>query len=307
MIILGDIMKLKLLLLLPMLFVQTACASNSAQEYYAAVKASQDAQTMIAAARYQALAQMAQSGEPGAATAATMAIALSQTPTVTPQYIESNALKWAQVLTPTIGTLGLGALNAAVSMNASDNAMEVQMASFATNEAIQLGNQNMVTNLGSSWAGAAAAGGTATVDVALAGFNALNTAGDQTVAVANTGFDTTTTIAGYGFSTVDSVATTGMDNLNEMGQFGMTSVGAVATAGFDSITSTAKWGMEGIYLTGSEGMTHLTNLGTHGIDAVGTVGTTGMNLLGEQSTNYAQIIADLQATINATLNPPATP
>ena len=49
---------------------------------------------------------------------------------------------------------------------------------------------------------------------------------------------------------------------------------------------------------GTAGMTNLTTLGTHGIDAVGTVGTTGMNLLDAQGTNYAAIIADMQATID---------
>ena len=299
-------MKLKLLLLLPLVFVQTACASNqAAQDYYAAVKASQDAQTMIAAARYQALAQMAQSGDPGAATAATMAIALSQTPTITPQYIESGALKWAQVLTPAVTTVGMGALSAWTSVNASDNAKDVQLASFSTNEAIQLGQQNMVSTLGTQWAGAAAAGGQASADIAVAGFNALNVAGGQTVELGVAGLNTADSIATTGFTTVDSVATTGI-----------TTVGAVGVAGFTQIGLTAEDGINATGNVGIAGMNNLVTLGQSGFTALNTMNTThagtlvdlnaawggaladanATNLAGQS--NYAQAIADMQATIN---------
>jgi len=316
--------KLKLLLLLPMVFVHTACASNqAAQDYYAAVKASQDAQTMIAAARYQALAQMAQSGDPGAATAATMAIALSQTPTITPQYIESGALKWAQVLTPAVTTVGMGALSAWTSVNASNNSKDVQLASFQTNEAIQLGQQNMVANLGGQWAGAAAAGGQASAEIALAGFNALNTAGGQTADVAvagfsaNTdiataGFSANTNIAGLGFATADSIATTGFDTVNDVAATGvsgivltaangLTTANNIATTGFDTVndvastgmtnmTTIAQWGMEGMFAINQD-----TNATMAGIIADNNATSLANNTL--TNTNYAQILADMNATI----------
>lgn len=277
------------------LLVVTGCASNQAgRDYYLAMQAAAQENAKASTARYQALSQLAQSGDPGAATAATMAIALSNDPVIAPQYVESSALKWAQVLAAPVATLGLGVVQAGVAKNASDNAAQIQMASFASNEAIQLGQQNMVTGLGSQWANAAVAG----ADVALAGFTALNTAGQQTVdlgiagldtadSIAGAGFDANTTIAGLGFATADSIATTGMEgmatlglagmtNLNEVSQFGMTTIGAVATTG----------------------MTNLTTLGTTGIDGVVTVGTTGMNLLDQQGTNYTAIISDMQTTID---------
>ena len=295
-------MKLKLLLLLPLVFVQTACASNqAAQDYYAAVKASQDAQTMIAAARYQALAQMAQSGDPGAATAATMAIALSQTPTITPQYIESGALKWAQVLTPAVTTVGMGALSAWTSVNASNNSKDVQLASFQTNEAIQLGQQSMVANLGGQWAGAAAAGGQASAEIALAGFNALNTAGGQTADVAvagfgaNTdiataGFSANTNIAGLGFAAADSIATAGMSGIVLTAANGFTTVDSVATTGMTNMTTIAQSGMEGMFNINQD-----TNATMAGIIADNNATSLANNTL--TSTNYAQVLADLNATI----------
>jgi len=321
------------------LLVVTGCASNQAgRDYYLAMQAAAQENAKASTARYQALSQLAQSGDPGAATAATMAIALSNDPVIAPQYVESSALKWAQVLAAPVTTLGLGVVQAGVAKNASDNAAQIQMASFASNEAIQIGQQNMVTGLGSQWANAAVAG----ADVAVAGFTALNTAGQQTVDlgiagldtadsiagagfdantnIATAGFNATTTVAGLGFATADSIATTGMEgmatlglagmtgienvgiagltNLNEVSQYGMTTIGAVATTGMTNMTTISGAGMDGIQAMGTAGMTNLTTLGTTGIDAVGTVGTTGMNLLDQQGTNYSAIIADMQNTID---------
>ena len=98
---------------------------------------------------------------------------------------------------------------------------------------IQLGQQTMISNMGSQWGDVASAGGQATVDV-VSGFGALNTAGDQTVTLGLAGLDTANSIATTGFTTVGNVATTGMNNLNEMGQFGMTTVGAVGMHGMDT-------------------------------------------------------------------------
>lgn len=321
----------------------TGCAGNqAARDYYLAMQAAAQENAKASTARYNALAQLASSGDPGAATAATMAIALSQDQVIQPQYIESSALKWAGVLAAPVTTLGLGVVQAGVAKNASNNAAQVQMASFASNEAIQLGQQNMVSTLGSQWATGANASSQALVDLGVAGFGALNTAGDQTVAlgtaglttagtiatagftanenIATTGFNATTTVAGLGFATADSIATTGMEgmatlglagmtgienvgiagmtNLNEVSQYGMTTIGAVATTGMTNMTTISGAGMDGIQAMGTAGMTNLTTLGTHGIDAVSTVGTTGMNLLDAQGTNYSQIIADMQNTID---------
>lgn len=260
------------------------CASAGA-DYYQAMERAANANAAASAAKYEALAKMANSNDPGAATAAVMAIALTKDTAIVPQYVESNALKWAQVLTPTVGTLGLGFIQAGVAKNASDNAMEVQMASFASNEAIQLGQQGMVTSLGGQWSDAASAGGAAVVELGLAGFNALNTAGDQTVTLGVAGLDT-----------ADSIATTGM-----------TTVGTVATAGFTQIGATAEDGIDATASVGLAGMGHLNEMGQFGMTTVGTTGTTGMTLLGAQGDNYATIIANLQASIDAALNPPASP
>jgi len=328
----------KLGLTLIALLLATGCAGNqAARDYYMAVQSSAQAKAQADTARYAALAKMAGNGGE-ASVAATMAIALTQPSTITPQYVESDALKWAQVLTPGVTTLGLGLVQAGVAKNASNNAAQVQMASFASQEAIQLGQQNMVSNLGQSWATTAAG----SADLAVAGFNALNTAGQQTVDlgiaglttadsiagagftanenIATAGFNATTTVAGLGFATADSIATTGfttvdsvattgmegmatlglagMTGIENMGIAGLTNLNEVSQYGMTTISAVSLAGMNGMENLGTAGMTNLTTLGTHGIDAVGTVGTTGMNLLDAQGTNYAAIIADMQNTID---------
>lgn len=314
-------MRKKLGLALVAVVLVSGCASNkAAQDYYAAVQTAANAKAQTDTARYEALAKMAAAGGE-ASVAATMAIALTQPSTITPQYVESSALKWAQILTPTIGTLGLGIVQAGVAKNASDNAAQVQMASMASNQAIQLGQQDMITNLGGQWASGAAASGQQLVELGVAGFGALNTAGDQTVALGTAGLNTATTIATAGFTANENIAATGfgavetvslagiqgvvdtatvgMDNLNDMGQFGMTTVGAVGLAGMENLTT-----------LGTAGMTNMLNLSLDYNDLLDSMNTTNADTLTttladandtnlQGQTNFAQIIADMQATIDA--------
>lgn len=314
-------MRKKLGLALAALVLVSGCASNkAAQDYYAAVQTAAHAKAQTDTARYEALAKMAAGGGE-ASVAATMAIALTQPSTITPQYIESSSLKWAQILTPTIGTLGLGIVQAGVAKNASNNAAQVQMASMASNQAIQLGQQDMVTNLGGQWASGAAASGQQLVDLGVAGFGALNTAGDQTVALGTAGLNTATTIATAGFTSNENIATTGfgavetvslagiqgvvdtatvgMDNLNDMGQFGMTTVGAVGLAGMDNLTTLGTTGMENMLNLSLDYNDLIDSMNTTNADTLTTTlaDANDTNLSGQ--TNFAQIIADMQATINA--------
>ena len=330
------IMKLsnavKALTALTLVAMLSACGGTQARDdYYQAVAATAQAQAAQTEARYRALATVANSGDPGAATAATMAIALTSSQTVQPQYIESEALSWGKALAMPVATLGGLFIQADVAKNASNNAKDVQLASYASNEAIQLGQQNMVTSLGSQWAEGAGASATALADLGIAGFGALNTAGQQTVDlgvaglntadsiagagftanenIATAGLNATTTVAGLGFATADSIATTGMEGMATLGLAGMTGIENVGIAGLTNLNEVSQYGMttisavslagmNGMENLGTAGMTNLTTLGTTGIDAVSSVGTTGMNLLDAQGTNYSQIIADMQNTID---------
>ena len=258
--------------------VLSACGATQARDdYYQSVAAAAQAQAAQSEARYRALATVANSGDPGAATAATMAIALTATPTITPQYIESEALSWGKTLAMPVATLGGLFIQADVAKNASNNAKDVQLASYASNEAIQLGQQNMVTSLGSQWAEGAGASAAALSDLGVAGFTALNTAGDQTVALGTVGFET-----------VDSVATTGF-----------TTVDSVATSGFDAVTTTSVAGMVGIESVATTGMADLVTMGVAGMDSTLTMGTIGIDGLGAMSVDYNTLLGDINTSNNA--------
>ena len=253
------------------------CASAASTDYYGAMEKAAQAQAIANASKYEALAKLAQSNDPGAAAAAVMAIALTKDTPVIPQYVESSALKWAQVLTPTVGTLGLGLIQAGVSKNASDNATQVQMASFASNQAIQMGQQQMVTDLGGQWSATASAGGAAVVELGLAGFNALNNAGDQTVTMGTAGLTAVTDVATVGFGTVDSVATTGMTGIVD-----------VSTAGMTNLTS-----------LGTTGMTLISDTGIAGMTALNTANTTNAGTISDIMQQYQTTISGLNTTIDS--------
>jgi len=244
------------------------CAGSARQDYYVAMQIAASEKAKVQSARYDALSKMAASGDPGTSAAAVMAIALTEDNSVTPQYVESESLSWARVLANPLATLGLAGIQANVAMNASNNAADVQLASFEANKAIQLGQQSMVTDLGGQWSSAAAAGGTAVAELGVAGFNALNTAGQQNVDIATTGFDT-----------VDNVATTGFGAAQVLGVTGMTSVESMGTVAVDGMN------------TMSADYNNTIN---------GIINTNAATLQGV-STDYVSAIADINNTVNAIL------
>lgn len=272
-----------------MVAFNVGCASASGSDYYEAIRKTAEAQALASEAKYRALAQVAASGDGQAASAAVMAIALSQDKTVTPQYVESTALKWAQVLTPTVGTLGLGLIQAGVSKNASNNASKVQMASMASNEAIQLGQQGMVGDLvgdlSAGWTTTAAAGGAATAEIAIAGFNALNTAGDQTVTLGTQGLTTAENIATVGITQLGATAEDGLNATSAVGLAGMSSIVTIGTTGIDAVETVGIQGMLGIHETNEDWLTYSTT----------------------RDDNVESILADFNATIQQLGTDLATP
>ena len=289
----------------------SACGANQARDdYYKSVAATAQAQAAQVEARYRALATVANSGDPGAATAATMAIALTSTQTVSPAYIESEALSWGKVLAMPVATLGGLFIQADVAKTASNNSKDVQLASYASNEAIQLGQQNMVTGLGAQWAEGAGASAVAISELGVAGFEALNTAGDQTVTTAIAGISGMENVASLGFETVDSVATTGFETVDSVATTGFGAATTLGVAGMVGIESVATTGMSDLVTMGVAGMDSTLSMGTIGIDGLGAmsidyntllgdINTNNNSLVGEISTDYQAVISELNAIIDS--------
>ena len=82
-----------------------ACASTSTTEYYEAMERAALAQAKVQEARYNALSRIAGEGNE-AATAAVMALAMTNQTPIIPQAQKSTALQWAQVLSGPVSSLG---------------------------------------------------------------------------------------------------------------------------------------------------------------------------------------------------------
>lgn len=117
------------------LAVLTGCASTN-KDYVALLTAQQAVAVQnaeAAKARYQAMAQIASSGDAASRTAAVMAMAMVQIPHVQlPAPPENEAYKWASILLPAISNLGTGYFGYRLGTTQSDNAAATTIAGYNT-------------------------------------------------------------------------------------------------------------------------------------------------------------------------------
>ena len=81
--------------------------SSATTEYYESVEKAAQANAAAAQAKFAALAQIANAGDGQAASAAVMALALTQTPTINPIPQQSQAIQWASILAAPVSNLGM--------------------------------------------------------------------------------------------------------------------------------------------------------------------------------------------------------
>ena len=205
--------------------LMVGCTTTST-EYYEAMRQAAEAQAYVQEQKFKALSQLAQSSDSGAASAAVMAIALTQEQPIVPQFIESDALKWAQVMVPSMTTLGGLWFQTDLAKTQSNNSKDIQLASFESQQAIQLGTQATYVGLAEQWAGAGQANSQYLLDMGLAGFDALNIAGGQTQDVAIAGFES-----------LEEVSVTGFTQIGTTAVAGFTQLGTVAMDGFDALNT----------------------------------------------------------------------
>ncbi len=92
--------------LLGVLLIMGGCASSNSL-YYEAVQKTAEANSKAAQAKFDALAQIASSGDGQAASAAVMALALTSTPNSQPIPQKSEAIQWASILASPVTSLGM--------------------------------------------------------------------------------------------------------------------------------------------------------------------------------------------------------
>ena len=275
-------MKTKLTILL-VSAILVGCASSQS-EYYEAIQKTAEANAEASRARYAALATVAQGGDSGAATAAVMAIALTQNAQIQPQYVESTALSWAKVLANPIASIGMASIQAGVAKNASNNAALVQMSSYETNKDVQLGQQGMITGLGAQWSAASGVSSEAVAGLATAGFTALNN-------TAELGFTAGTTLGTAGLDTVSTVSTAGLTTASGVATTGFTTASGLGTAGFAGLNS-----MSVDYNSTVSGL--VTNANTTVTGAITELNTTVNNLVDNPLTDTT--VTNTTTTTNTT-------
>lgn len=140
-----------------------ACASTSTTEYYAAMERATLAQAKVQEARYNALSRIAGQGNE-AATAAVMALAMTNQTPIIPQAQKSAALQWAQVLSGPVSSLGAMWLSNDATKSMAKYNSQTQIANI---QADQTNTTELYGLLGSN--------SNNLTSVGLGGFNALNT------------------------------------------------------------------------------------------------------------------------------------
>ena len=140
-----------------------ACASTSTTEYYEAMERAALAQAKVQEARYNALSRIAGEGNE-AATAAVMALAMTNQTPIIPQAQKSTALQWAQVLSGPVSSLGAMWLSNDATKSMARFNRDTQIANI---KADQANTTQLYGLLGSN--------SDNLTSVGLGGFNALNT------------------------------------------------------------------------------------------------------------------------------------
>jgi hypothetical protein len=190
----------------------TGCASSNSQ-YYEAVQKAAEANSAAAQSKFAALSKIAASGDGQAASAAVMALALTQTPTVQPIPQQSEAIQWMSILAaPLSNVAALYLQNDATKTLAKYNA-RVDMARISADASTEQALYG------------------AFVDTASAGYEAIGNV-DYTPFI-----DGMVTLGTAGIDGVVDVGTTGINGVLDMGTVGVNGISDVSTTGFNTLLS----------------------------------------------------------------------
>jgi hypothetical protein len=228
-------------LLIVVLFVALGGCTTAATDYYQAVEKAAQANAAAAQAKFDALAVIASAGDGQAASAAVMALALSQTPSINPIPQQSTAIQWASILAaPLSNVAGMYLQHDASKTLARYNA-RVDMARISADATTQQALYGSFVSMG------------------------------ETTATVASNIDYTPFVDG-----MVTLGVTGMDNLTQLGESGFDANTAIATTGMNSLTTLGTNGMNNLYGLGTNGMANLVTLGNNGIDSVENAGIQGM-------------------------------
>ncbi len=213
--------------------VLLAGCSTASTDYYQAVEKAAQANAIAAQAKFDALSRIAAAGDGQAASAAVMALALTQNPTITPIPQQSAALQWASVLAAPVSNLGMMWMQTDSTKAMAKYNAQVDLARISADATTQQALYGSFVDTAS--AGYDALGNidyTPFVD----GMVTLGTAGiDGAVDLGVAGFDANTDIATVGLNTAGQLGVTGMDNLTNLGAAGFAGLVGLGTEAIDGM------------------------------------------------------------------------
>jgi len=221
-----------------------AGCSTAATDYYQAVEKAAQANAVAAQAKFDALSKIAAAGDGQAASAAVMALALTQTPTINPIPQQSAALQWASVLAAPISNLGIMWMQTDSTKTMARYNAQVDLARISADATTQ---QALYESFVASNA--------TTGEVALGGYNALGNIDytpfiDGMVDLGTAGIDSAVTLGTAGFDANTAIATAGIDGAVTLGTVGMSNLVDMGSAGITAAQNLGIAGMEGIYTNG---------------------------------------------------------
>ena len=213
----------------------TGCASSSSQ-YYEAVQRAAEASSQASQAKFEALSKIAASGDGQAASAAVMALALTQTATVQPIPQQSEAMQWASILASPVTSLGMMWMQTDSTKKMAEYNSQVDLARISAD-----------ANTQQALYGSFVSSNQITGNVATAGMTAMGNV-DYTpfvngmISLGEAGLNSNVAISTVGLNTAGELGVTGMNNLTNLGAAGFTAIQTVGTEGFGALNaSTAAW------------------------------------------------------------------
>lgn len=208
--------------------VLTGCASSNSL-YYEAVQKTAEANAKAVQAKFDALSQIASSGDGQAASAAVMALALTQTSSVQPIPQKSEAIQWASILASPVTSLGMMWMQADSAKTMARYNAQVDLASVQADAQTQQALYGSFTDISS--AGLSAAG-----NVNYTPFI------DGMVSLGTTGMNNLVDIGTAGLDANTNIATIGVNGAVTLGTSGITATQNVGIAGMEGIsTNTLNW------------------------------------------------------------------
>ncbi len=243
------------------LFV-AGCAANTDYKMYAETQAKiAQANAVAQTAKYNALAEIAKSGDSAAKVAAVLSIQMGnmsgggqpaqQQNIAAPEDLNSKLLRWAGVLLPTV-TQGLGI---AAQLHAANVQKQIAVTQSNNAAATAQSTNNTFAAMSTNMA-------TSNTNIAKAGFDAVGAAGTALSTVATAGLTATQTTATNGFTGMQNVATAGITGVNNAAAAGLTASTTLGTAGITGVNNAAAAGITGINTAVASGNTLTNNVAT---------------------------------------------